>query len=306
MAEKNEVNGEILKSALSNSRLDRHSMQFKKNAGINLDDLQIAVCIDKLTLVGEMSLYSARQFAKMVGDDPRFIVFDDSPSKFQAIVADNSAHLSFVGEQKNKLRVEFNPSKLTVDQKRFIRDKLVRKIPNYHFTRIDIALDLNMDLTSYYMFCDTSLSSNEIRGMVGELQTKYLGARGSGRYLRIYNKGKERDNAKSDEQYIKGSPWWRVEAELKRNKVNEWESCFDDLHLILAGWKNFEKPNDRAMVKMLLEEPGEWGRIDYRTRKKYKNMLLDMCDIDLNYKLRQAMTVNNRQIRNDLNYWIVF
>lgn len=76
--------------------------------------------------------------------------------------------------------------------------------------------------------------------------------------------------------------------------------------MVKSSWKDLPDVRDRSMVCLLLNEPDEWGKIERRTRNKYRKLINKTSDIDLNYKLRQAMTVNNRQIRNDLNYWIVF
>ena len=52
--------------------------------------------------------------------------------------------------------------------------------------------------------------------------------------------------------------------------VDYWNDCFNDLHILQPDWKTIER-TDRAMVFMLLNDEEEWGKLERRTKNKYKN-----------------------------------
>ncbi|EGO9035214.1 replication initiation protein, partial [Enterococcus faecalis] len=52
--------------------------------------------------------------------------------------------------------------------------------------------------------------------------------------------------------------------------VDYWNDCFNDLHILQPDWKTIERTSDRAMVFMLLNDEEEWGKLERRTKNKYK------------------------------------
>ncbi|MEJ7220860.1 replication initiation factor domain-containing protein, partial [Staphylococcus gallinarum] len=114
------------------------------------------------------------------------------------------------------------------------------------FTRLDLAFDFEEDLSDYYTMTDKAVKKTIFYGRNGKPETKYFGVRDSDRFIRIYNKKQERkDNADIE---INSEHFWRVEIELKRNMVDMWNSCFDDLHILKPNWTVLEKIKEQAMV----------------------------------------------------------
>ncbi|MDT2648678.1 hypothetical protein P7D50_12860 [Enterococcus dongliensis] len=56
--------------------------------------------------------------------------------------------------------------------------------------------------------------------------------------------------------------------------VDYWNDCFNDLHILQPDWKTIERTSDRAMVFMLLNDEEEWGKLERRTKNKYKKLVL--------------------------------
>uniref|UniRef100_UPI001642E547 replication initiation factor domain-containing protein n=1 Tax=Staphylococcus epidermidis TaxID=1282 RepID=UPI001642E547 len=116
-------------------------------------------------------------------------------------------------------------------------------------------------------------------GRDGKPETKYFGVRDSDRFIRIYNK-KEEGKDKGDVE-VMCDHLWGVEIELKRDMVDYWNDCFNDLHILKPDWKIIERSCDRAIVFMLVNDEEEWGKIDRNCRRKYKNLIKEICGVDL-------------------------
>lgn len=304
MGDFEEVN-ENEKPLASNRRFTRHAMSLYENG----TDLRVRMGVDHITMVDYLKLDKLQEFVDFLSVDTYINILNSEDAKIiKARVVDESAYIE-VHATKLYVRVEFNPAKIDKIQRQFIFNNLVKKIPGYHFSRVDVALDLNLDLKDFFMYTDTPLKYAGYYSAVGVLETKYFGTRKSARYLRIYNKALERkENAKDGEEpeiFVPGQPWWRVEAELKRSWIDDWQKSFSDLHMVKSSWKDLPDVRDRSMVCLLLNEPDEWGKIERRTRNKYRELINKTSDIDLNLIFDEAMQLNKNKILSELNYWIV-
>ncbi|WHI87373.1 Tet(L)/Tet(K)/Tet(45) family tetracycline efflux MFS transporter [Mammaliicoccus lentus] len=95
----------------------------------------------------------------------------------------------------------------------------------------------------------------------------------------IIKKEQERkDNADIE---VMSEHLWRVEIELKRDMVDYWNDCFNDLHILKPDWSSLEKVKDQAMIYMLIHEESTWGKLERRTKNKYREMLKSISEIDL-------------------------
>lgn len=72
-----------------------------------------------------------------------------------------------------------------------------------------------------------------------------------------------------------------MEIELKRDMVDCWKDCFDDLHILKPNLKMIENIQERAMLHLLTHEEGEWGNLERRTKNKYRDKLKNIASIDL-------------------------
>ncbi|MEX6044724.1 replication initiation factor domain-containing protein, partial [Staphylococcus haemolyticus] len=204
---------------------------------------------------------------------------------------------------RRNMRVEFNPNNLILDEKIWIKQRLIDLLEDVGFTRLDLAFDFEHDLGDYYVLSDKAVKKNVHYGTNGKPETKYFGVRGSDRFIRIYNKKKERkDNADVE---IKSEHLWRVEIELKRNMVDYWNNCFDDLHILKPDWKTIERTSDRAIVFMLLSDEDEWGNIHRNSRTKYKKLIKDISEIDLTNLMKSTLREQEEQLQKQIDFWLL-
>ena len=86
---------------------------------------------------------------------------------------------------------------------------------------------------------DKAVKKTVFYGRNDKPETKYFGVRDSDRFIRIYNKKQERkDNADVE---VMSEHLWRVEIELKRNMVDYWNDCFNDLHILKPDYSTIKK-----------------------------------------------------------------
>ncbi|OWP65270.1 replication initiation protein, partial [Staphylococcus aureus] len=130
---------------------------------------------------------------------------------------------------------------------------------------------------------------------------KYFGVRDSDRFIRIYNKKQERkDNADIE---VMSEHLWRVEIELKRDMVDYWNDCFNDLHILKPDWSSLEKVKDQAMIYMLIHEESTWGKLERRTKNKYREMLKSISEIDLTDLMKLTLKENEKQLQKQIEFW---
>lgn len=157
------------------------------------------------------------------------------------------------------------------------------------------------DLSDYYAMTDKAVKKTIFYGRNGKPETKYFGVRDSNRFIRIYNKKQERkDNADVE---VMSEHLWRVEIELKRDMVDYWNDCFNDLHILKPDWTSPEKLNEQAMVYMLIHEEGKWGELNKRTKYKYKKIIKEISPIDLTEIMKLTLRENEKQLQKQIDFW---
>ncbi|WP_459253540.1 hypothetical protein [Enterococcus faecalis] len=96
---------------------------------------------------------------------------------------------------------------------------------------------------------------------------------------------------------------WRVEIELKRDMVDYWNDCFNDLHILKPDWSSLEKVKDQAMIYMLIHEESTWGKLERRTKNKYREMLKSISEIDLTDLMKLTLKENEKQLQKQIEFW---
>ncbi|MDK7096051.1 replication initiation protein, partial [Streptococcus agalactiae] len=89
---------------------------------------------------------------------------------------------------------------------------------------------------------------------------------------------------------------WRVEIELKRDMVDYWNDCFNDLHILKPAWANLEKINEQAMVYALLHEESMWGKLSKNTKTKFKKLIKEISPVDLTELMKLTLKENEKQL----------
>ncbi|HFL3267943.1 TPA: replication initiation factor domain-containing protein, partial [Clostridioides difficile] len=231
----------------SNSRLGVHSVH-PQNPKLSFD---------AMTIVGNLSRDNAQKLSSFMSIEPQIRLWDILQTKFKAKALQEKVYIEYdkvkadTWDRRN-MRVEFNPNKLTHEEMLWLKQNIIDYMEDDGFTRLDLAFDFEDDLSNYYTMTDKAVKKTVFYGRDGKPETKYFGVRDSDRFIRIYNKKQERkDNADVE---VMSDHLWRVEIELKRDMVDYWNDCFNDLHILKPDWTSPEKLNEQAMVYMLIHE----------------------------------------------------
>src|SRR5699024_2033708 len=285
-------------TGLSNSRLSVTSVTQNE---------KISVVFDRITVVGYLIEGRERQLKNYVERDPRINLRDTGFDKFKAHALDNKVYVEYdrrLAKQLNRseIRVEFNPSKLSDEEKDFIQFVFLDNMRGKEFSRIDLAFDLPINLADFYIMSDKSLKKTIFYGRNDKPETKYFGVRDSERYIRIYNKKlqlSEVDKKEIEDEYL-----WRIEFELKRSMTQIWDKCVDDVQIIKPKCKTEENKLKRVIVYMLLNELDEWSNLQRRTKYRYKKLLNEISDEDISDVMRETLNNNHEKLRAELENYI--
>ncbi|MGJ9842160.1 hypothetical protein ACRCGF_14330 [Staphylococcus aureus] len=168
----NEINNFGL-TGLSNSRLSVTSVTQNE---------KISVVFDRITVVGYLIEGRERQLKNYVERNPRIDLRDTGFDKFKAHALDNKVYVEYdrrLAKQLNRseIRVEFNPSKLSDEEKDFIQFVFLDNMRGKEFSRIDLAFDLPINLADFYIMSDKSLKKTIFYGRNDKPETKYFGVR---------------------------------------------------------------------------------------------------------------------------------
>ncbi|MEB6613509.1 replication initiation factor domain-containing protein, partial [Staphylococcus pasteuri] len=261
---------------------------------------------DAMTIVGNLNKNNAHKLSEFMSIAPQIRLWDILQTKFKAKALQEKVYIEYdkvkadAWDRRN-MRVEFNPNKLTHEEMLWLKQNIIDYMEDDGFTRLDLAFDFEDDLSDYYAMTDKSVKKTIFYGRNGKPETKYFGVRDSDRFIRIYNKKQERkDNADIE---VMSEHLWRVEIELKRDMVDYWNDCFNDLHILKPDWSSLEKVKDQAMIYMLIHEESTWGKLERRTKNKYREMLKSISEIDLTDLMKLTLKENEKQLQKQIEFW---
>ena len=286
------------KTGYSNSRLDVQKM-YTPNPKLSFD---------AMTIVGNLNKTNAKKLSDFMSTEPQIRLWDMLQTKFKAKALQEKVYIEYDKVKadswdRRNMRVEFNPNKLTHEEMLWLKQNIIDYMEDDGFTRLDLAFDFEDDLSDYYAMTDKAVKKTVFYGTNGRPETKYFGVRDSDRFIRIYNKKKERkDNADVE---VMSEHLWRVEIELKRDMVDYWNDCFNDLHILKPAWATLDSIKEQAMVYLLLNEEGKWGCLNRRTKTKYKNLIKEISPIDLTEIMKSTLKTNEKQLQKHIDFWLM-
>lgn len=261
---------------------------------------------DAMTIVGNLNKNNAQKLSEFMSTEPQIRLWDILQTKFKAKALQEKVYIEYdkvkadTWDRRN-MRVEFNPNKLTHEEMIWLKQNIIDYMEDDGFTRLDLAFDFEDDLSDYYVMSDKALKKTVFYGINGMPETKYFGVRDSDRFIRIYNKKQERkDNADVE---VTSDYLWRVEIELKRDMVDYWNDCFEDLHILKPDWTTLEKLKDQAMIYMLIHEEGVWGKLERHAKYKYKKLIKEISPVDLTELMKSTLRENEKQLQKKIEFW---
>ena len=294
---------------LENHDLDNFSKTGYSNSRLSgnfFTTPQPELSFDAMTIVGNLSRDNAQKLSSFMSIEPQIRLWDILQTKFKAKALQEKVYIEYdkvkadTWDRRN-MRVEFNPNKLTHEEMLWLKQNIIDYMEDDGFTRIDLAFDFEDDLSDYYAMTDKAVKKTVFYGRDGKPETKYFGVRDSDRFIRIYNKKQERkDNADVE---VMSEHLWRVEVELKRDMVDYWNDCFNDLHILKPAWTTLEKINEQAMVYTLLHEESMWGKLSKNTKTKFKKLIREISPIDLTELMKSTLKANEKQLKKHIDFW---
>ena len=294
---------------LQNNDLDNFSKTGYSNSRLSgnfFTTPQPKLSFDAMTIVGNLNKNNAQKLSEFMSIEPQIRLWDILQTKFKAKALQEKVYIEYdkvkadTWDRRN-MRVEFNPNKLAHEEMIWLKQNIIDYMEDDGFTRLDLAFDFEDDLSDYYVMSDKALKKTVFYGINGMPETKYFGVRDSDRFIRIYNKKQERkDNADVE---VTSDHLWRVEIELKRDMVDYWNDCFEDLHILKPDWTTLEKLKDQAMIYMLIHEEGVWGKLERHAKYKYKKLIKEISPVDLTELMKSTLRENEKQLQKQIEFW---
>ena len=172
-----------------------------------------------------------------------------------------------------KFRLEFNPNHIKSLEDKDIVNTILSYFKNFHFSRLDIALDLyNYNLYDYNIVDLSPRKKAYYYDRVGRLETCYFGAMGSNKFVRIYNKAVE--------QKLPDTDWWRVELQLRDKNIDIYlEGCKDFLEdIYFFKYVSLDKfsVTEKASLEYILRDYSRLNEFSKNNKTKYKKIIRDL------------------------------
>ncbi|GKU85313.1 replication initiation factor domain-containing protein [Niallia sp. NCCP-28] len=277
----------------------------------------IKTSIDRLTILGD----DVGNFDEIVNKNEfgfiKRYAYAKYPYKRDFHCTDGSL-IEWTDDAKFKsIRYDFNPNNIKDSKEREHRravSQILKTMKYPKISRIDIAIDVfGENLAKYQIYDNAQRKKNYWVDALEQLETLYIGAPASPLRVRIYDKAKEQ---KSSE----GVQWWRIEAQMRdlwcqsvhgyvevnKSSMRIPVSLFDpfkDIRFFIPAYKGLESVQEKAMIKLLLEEPEEIKRLGKATRAKYRKILASM-PADKELGVSDIFEQHKDNLLSQILYWL--
>lgn len=212
--------------------------------------------------------------------------------------------------KRREFRLEFNPNKLTSVEEEYLKTKVLPFLKNLDLSRMDIAFDCDFDL-SKFNFLETKNPKKKtmIFGRSGELETLYLGMRGSEEQIRVYNKKKEMEEQQFEETNL--PHWWRLEFQFRRDAKTDIlhakrnDTPFDNLAILHFDLSSIRDIQTRSLIYYFTNDPQAFSDItDRRAKKKYKELLVQYATENVTNEFVKKYKQKKSDLRYKVTQWL--
>ena len=264
------------------------------------------ISFDRMTVIGDLNPRHINEFRSFIASNPYVSVLDTKTDYVRAKMYDDLFYLEYdkikgQSRQRRNMRIEFNPNHCSEDARNFFVKHIVRLMNDVGFSRLDLALDMEKDLSSFYVASESRWKSTVFYGLDDKPETKYFGVRDSQRYIRLYDKKRERKH--NAEEEITAADLWRLEFELKRDMVDRWETIADDLTIKEPDWRDTADIQQRAMVYLLMNDKESWNDLGNTSKKKYRKIIREMEGENITDFVQEAIKKEAPRLRQQLENW---
>lgn len=227
-------------------------------------------------------------------------------------IAENNTHVA-------PIRYEFNPKHMDAPMRMKICKEILSWISSKKLNRIDIAIDLGIDLKDYKIHDEKLRQSVEYYKKDKVLETYYIGSRQSDLHFRFYNKQTEHNKKEMElkRQYERqGDEYepelidfdlWRFEVEMKGDDAKLFlketkRNPFEGIRVYKEGFDlSHLKITERAMVSYLLEKPQEINELGKEAKAKYRKIMSGCIDKTEEIDLKDVFEQKKSEISYQLN-----
>lgn len=208
--------------------------------------------------------------------------------------------------ERRNFRMEFNPSKITLEQSEWLQSKIMYILDNVGITRLDLAFDCDFDLS----YCDFeykhALKSHEIKSSTKKIETMYFGSRNSDVFYRIYDKKvelKEKQGVLIEDPIL-----WRYEVELKNadfieNVLKSGLNIFDDKRIIQYDIDTLPVM-DNLIITGLIAKPKLMDKLSKNTRTKYRKIMKSLGGNDITPIFNKKLHEKKPELIGQINSWL--
>lgn len=109
------------------------------------------------------------------------------------------------------------------------------------------------------------------------------------------------------EQLLKRTHWWRVEIRVRRDKANaeiSEEELFQSFHLVKPCFETSNRIQEQALIFFLTVFPEKIQQMNYRTKKRAEDILINSSEFDLVSVLRLAFVQNQHKLEYQLKDYL--
>ena len=266
------------------------------------------VSIDRITVVGRLEI-SLQDLNNQLGKAWEF-----RNGSFEFLREDddgNTEHLAWLEENKFKQydwRLDFNPNHISEFERLEIA-KVIQKLDNPHFSRLDIAFDVFNDPQAMnyrvYRWNVKEMMIETYKGRQKRVETIYWGSRASREQIRLYDKYVEQ-TAKQKGIPAGVTDWARLELQLRGKRPEDWLEATEKM---LEQFKvsDFNKVDDYKIRSVLIAlDLGlvNWDEMGKEARAKYRKMINDGVGFDnsLSVDLVKVLFDNLEKLQNELQF----
>ena len=277
----------------------------------------ITCSLDKLTILGD----DTGSFEAMINNNNfGFIKSHGTAShpykRYFACMDGSNIQWTDIATHK-AIRYEFNPNKLNESIEREHRRAIASIIKTMKYpkvSRYDMAFDFyGYDFNKYIIHDKNSRKKNVWLDRSDQLETMYIGSPNADLRIRIYNKALE-------QKIETPLDWWRIELQFRddacrsvqgeiimNNQTIQISPCIPNLletvRMYQPAYKQIESITERALVKLLIEEPETIRELSKNARTKYKKILSTLPS-EKEIDLKNLFEIHHDKILSDIRKYL--
>lgn len=282
------------------------------------------VSIDRISITADITINTAQLILAKILDDRRSKLFSARSLHSQSFTRDSIAFFEgslfyyeknfsgvyvnfdlFRGNRKyqRNFKIEYNPNKISANAKEYINTYIFPSLENARYSRLDLAFDINKDLSQYYF--KHNFEKIIIYQSIDSIETIYFGSESSNKRVKVYDKNKER---KVKNRVLKPNfeEFWRVEFVLKQKEVRKLinDQSFDPFKTFkIKTAHNLSKFSGPTyfILKGLIDDPTSILKLSRNSRSKYKKLLGAVSSNDLTPIFQEKWQQKKPLILKELN-----